>query len=198
MPKFLEIIEQLIIFTYKIKPLILNFDLIKSLSLKINLENKQLGSDLLALSYAICTKYHHGIVVSLGTATTYSIIVNDTLVGVIIGPGFSISKDALITNTALLLDFEVEYYQSMLGKNTNHALAIGYGYGFSAMINGTVARIQREINIKLPVILTGGNVPILKSYFDFAYIYEPQMLFLGLVTIVKHFLKVNNKARNKD
>lgn len=190
-PKFL-IIKQLITTTYKLKPLILDFNLLNSLPLRLNLENKQLGSDLIALAYAAVTKYHNAIVVSLGTATTYSVIINNVLVGIIIGPGFGISKDALIANAALLLDFEIKNYQSMLGKNTNHALSIGYGYGFSAMINGIVAKIHYETNINLPVIVTGGSVPILKSYFDFSYIYEPQMLFLGLVAIL-NVLETNKK-----
>ncbi|WP_339046772.1 type III pantothenate kinase [Spiroplasma endosymbiont of Colias croceus] len=194
-PNFLIIIEKLIVFTYNLKPLIVDFNLLSSLPLKLNLENRQLASDLIALSYAAYTKYHNAIVVSLGTATTYSVVVNDVLVGVIIGPGFSTSKDALIDNAALLVDFEMQHYQSMLGKNTNHALSIGYGYGFSAMINSIVARIKNETNISLPVILTGGSVPILKSYFDFSYIYEPQMLFLGLVDIIKYF-RSNNKIKD--
>lgn len=199
-PNFLIIIEKLIVFTYNLKPLIVDFNLLSSLPLKLNLENRQLGSDLIALLYAAAllyayTKYHNAIVVSLGTATTYSVVVNDVLVGVIIGPGFSTSKDALIDNAALLVDFEMQHYQSMLGKNTNHALSIGYGYGFSAMINSIVARIQNEINISLPVILTGGSVPILKSYFDSSYIYEPQMLFFGLVDIIKYF-RSNNKIKD--
>ncbi|WP_425381532.1 type III pantothenate kinase [Spiroplasma endosymbiont of Polydrusus pterygomalis] len=193
-PKFLIIIKQLIITTYKLKPLIIDFNLLTSLPLQLNLENQQLGSDLIALSYAAYTKYHNAIVVSLGTATTYSIIINNVLVGIIIGPGFGTSKDALIANAALLSNFEIKNYQSMLGKNTNHALSIGYGYGFSAMINGIVMKIHNEININnLPVILTGGSVPILKSYFDFSYIYEPQMLFLGLIAIV-NTLETNKKA----
>lgn len=186
-PKFLVIIKNLIFLTYKVQSLIVDFNLLSTLPLKLNLENRQLGSDLIALSYAAYTKYHNAIVVSLGTATTYNIIINNVLIGVIIGPGFAISKGALIDNAALLLDFEIEHYQSMLGKNTNHALSIGYGYGFSAMINGIVAKIRNETKNNLPVILTGGSVSILRSYFDFSYIYEPQMLFLGLVAIAKHF-----------
>lgn len=45
----------------------------------------------------------------------------------------------------------------MLDKNTNHALPIGYSYGFSAMIKDIVASIYNVININLPVILTGGS-----------------------------------------
>lgn len=192
-PNFLITIKQLVINTYQVKPLIVDFNLLNSLPLQLSLENQQLGSDLIALSYAAYVKYHNAIVVSLGTATTYSIIINNVLVGIIIGPGFAISKDALIANAALLANFEVKNYQSMLGKNTNHALSIGYGYGFSAMINGIIAKIHNETNLNLPVILTGGSVPILKSYFDFSYIYERQMLFLGLIAIVDT-LKVNNKS----
>lgn len=107
--KFLVIVEKLIVFTYKIKPLILDFNLLSFLPLKLELANRQLGSDLLVLSYAVYTKYHNGIVVSLGTATIYNIIINDALVGIIIRPGFSTSKNALVVNAVLLLDFEIQH-----------------------------------------------------------------------------------------
>lgn len=180
-PELLVFIKQLIIKIYYIEPLIVNSDLIKPLPVSINFENSQLGSDLIALLVgANYQKYENVIVVSLGTATTYSIIVNNVLIGVIIAPGLASSKAALINNAALLTDFDINYYDSMLGKNTNHALAIGYGYGFNAMIKGMVAKINSEINLMLPVVLTGGSFNILEPYFDFKYQYEPQTLLWGL------------------
>lgn len=195
-PKLLLPIKKIIFAIYQVEPLVVDASLINKLPLKMKLENQQLGSDLIALSYAICMKYQNGIVVSLGTATTYSTIINSTLVGVIIGPGVTTSKNALITNAALLSDFKINHYPSMLGKNTNHALSIGYGYGFSAMIKAIVANIHNETNMRLPVILTGGNMLMLQSYFDFAFIAEPQILFWGLVAIAKQLLDDSNGNKN--
>lgn len=187
-PSYLLLIKTLARVTFHCQPSILNYHLIAHLPLKIKFDNPQLGSDLMALAIGAAAKYESAIVISIGTATTYTIIKNNILSGVIIGPGLSVSKNALITNAALLSDFKIEHYSSMLGTTTLHALSIGYGYGFNAMIKGTVEQINQELKTMFPVIITGGSVEELKPYFDFNYDDEPQILLKGLFIISKQLL----------
>ncbi|WP_342276069.1 type III pantothenate kinase [Spiroplasma endosymbiont of Nebria brevicollis] len=188
-PSYLSLLKTLVRTTFHCQLAILNYQLIAHAPLKIKLNNPQLGSDLMALAIGATAKYESVIVISLGTATTYTIIKNNTLVGVIIGPGISVSKNSLIANAALLSDFKIEHYASMLGTTTLHALSIGYGYGFNAMIKGTVNQINQELQTILPVVVTGGGGgEELKSYFDFNYDDEPQILLNGLFIISQHLL----------
>ncbi len=187
-PSCLPLLKALVKTTFHCQPVILNYQLIAHIPLKIKLNNPQLGSDLMALAIGATAKYESAIVISLGTATTYTIIKNNTLAGVIIGPGISASKNALIANAALLSDFKIEHYASMLGTTTLHALSIGYGYGFNTMIKGIINQINQELQMTLPVIVTGGGVAEIKSYFDFNYNDEPQVLLNGLFIISQHLL----------
>lgn len=187
-PSYLLFFKRLVKTFFHCQLVILNYQLIDNLPLKIALDNRQLGSDLMALAVGGNIKYESVIIISLGTATTYTIINNNSLIGVIIAPGFSTSKNSLIANAALLSDFKIDHYESMLGKTTLHALSIGYGYGFNAMIKGTINQINQELKTTLPVIITGGATKELKSYFDFNYDDEPQILLNGLFIISQHLL----------
>ena len=61
------------------------------------------------------------------------------------------------------------------------------------MIKGTIAKIETELKESLPVIITGGNTMMLKSYFDFNYDYQPQLLLEGLLMIFQQLVLNSNK-----
>lgn len=194
-PKKIKDITKIIRTTLKIKPKIINPSLIKSLSMKINTDTKEIGTDLIALAIGSHNKYHDCIVISLGTATTYTIIKDDMIVGVIIGPGFNDAKNSLTTNAALIKPFTIKPYSSLLGNTTHHALSIGYGNGFNYMIDGTIKAIKQELKINLPVIITGGNFHELKPFLQFQYQYDQDILMHGLMIIYQNYQK-NNKLIN--
>lgn len=176
----------------KTKPIIINSNLLQSVAMKINSDTKEIGSDLIALAIGSHNKYHACIVVSLGTATTYTIINNDMIIGIIIGPGFNDAKNSLTTNAALIKPFIIKPYPSLLGNTTNHALSIGYGNGFNYMITGTIKAINQELKTNLPVIVTGGNFQELKPFLQFQYQYDQNLLMHGLMIIYQNYQK-NNK-----
>ncbi|MGL5268399.1 MAG: type III pantothenate kinase [Spiroplasma sp.] len=187
--------NKIITVNFKCKPIIFTYELTKFLPLKIALKEKEkTGSDLIALAVASYHQFGNSITVSLGTATTYTIIHNSTLKGVIIAPGFTSAKTSLTSEAALIKPFKITNYSSVLGNNTIHALSIGYGNGFNYMIDGTIKAINKELKDNLKTIITGGNFQELKPFLQFKYQYQDNLVLKGLI-IIYQILKKNNKLK---
>jgi type III pantothenate kinase len=102
--------------------------------------------------------YHDAtIVVDFGTATTFDYITKagEYLGGAIV-PGVGISLDALFHKTAKLYRVEMAKPPHVVGRNTVHAIQSGIFYGYTALVDGMVERIQKEHKTKARVIATGG------------------------------------------
>ncbi|PKK92513.1 MAG: pantothenate kinase, partial [Tenericutes bacterium HGW-Tenericutes-6] len=96
------------------------------------------------------------LVVDLGTAIKYIYVKNKSILGVIITPGVGISIKALVGNTALLPDIDIEVPKKVLGTNTISCMQSGVTYGVAAQVDGLIERIRDEVNENFAVILTGG------------------------------------------
>lgn len=193
-PEKLTMINKIITTIFNFKPIILNANLIKFLPLKIELNKKQIGSDLIALAVASHNQFANSITISLGTATTYTIIKDNSLKGVIIAPGFNSAKSSLTNDAALIKPFKITTYTSVLGGSTEHALSIGYGNGFNYMIDGTIKAINTELKTNLKTIITGGNFQELKHFLTFNYHHQENLVLQGLI-IIYQILKKNNKLK---
>lgn len=102
------------------------------------------------------------IVVDFSTATTFDYISDKgEYVGGIIAPGLGIASDALFERTAKLYRVELAKPKHVIGRNTVHAIQSGLIYGYVAMVDGLVARIQKENRVTARVIATGGFATLL-------------------------------------
>ncbi len=102
------------------------------------------------------------IVVDFGTATTFDYVSDKgEYVGGIIAPGLGISSDALFDRAAKLYRVELAKPKHVVGRNTIHAIQSGLIYGYVALVDGLVGRIQKENRVKARVIATGGFAPLL-------------------------------------
>lgn len=193
-PKKLPIINKIVRVNLKLRPLIVNFALLKMLSLEVEPKYKQLGSDLIALAIASQQQFGSAITVSLGTATTYVAIKDNKLKGVVIGPGFTSAKLSLSQEAAQIKSFTITKYKSVLGNSTNHALSIGYGNGFNYMISETIKAINQELKSNLKVVVTGGSFPELAPFLTFKYEHHDNLVLQGMI-IIYQILKKNNKLK---
>lgn len=99
------------------------------------------------------------IVISFGTATTVDFVdKKGAYRGGIIAPGINLSLDALVGATAQLPRIAIEAPESedMLGKTTESQMLIGIYWGYVAMIEGLISRMQKQIGGNAKVIATGG------------------------------------------
>jgi type III pantothenate kinase len=102
------------------------------------------------------------IVVDFSTATIFDYISEKgEYVGGIIAPGLGIASEALFARAAKLFPVELTKPRHAVGRNTVNAIQSGLIYGFVAMVDGLVARIQKEHAVTARVIATGGFASLL-------------------------------------
>lgn len=102
------------------------------------------------------------IVVDFGTATTFDYIsAKGEYVGGVIAPGLEIAGRALFERAAKLSPVDMVKPKQVIGRNTVHAIQSGLVYGYVALVDGLIARIQKEIQARGRVIATGGFATLL-------------------------------------
>ena len=119
---------------------------------------REVGADRIVNAVAAYERYHAAtIVVDFGTATTFDYITKagEYLGGAIV-PGVGISLDALFHKVAKMYRVEMAKPPHVVGRNTVHAIQSGIFYGYTALVDGMVERIQKEHKTHARVIATGG------------------------------------------
>ncbi|AUD65087.1 hypothetical protein BK011_05110 [Tenericutes bacterium MZ-XQ] len=117
---------------------------------------REVGADLICDAVGLDDDIDPALVIDLGTAIKYIYVKNKTILGVIITPGVNVSIKALVGQTALLPDIDIEVPKKVLGTNTIHCMQSGVTYGVAAQVDGLIDRIKAEVNEDFKVILTGG------------------------------------------
>ena len=124
---------------------------------------QEVGADRIANAIAAYERTHNTtIIVDFGTATTFDYVSEKgEYVGGVIAPGLGISSDALFERAAKLYRVELAKPRHVVGRNTIQAIQSGLIYGYVSLVDGLVARIQKENRVKARVIATGGFAPLL-------------------------------------
>ena len=158
--------------------------------ININIDNPaQLGADTVAEAVAAADKFPCPcIICDLGTATVLGVIdKNKSFGGVIIAAGVGTTSEAFSKNTALLPHVSIDIPKRIIGKNTVNSVQSGLIYGTAAMIDGLIARIERELGEKTTVVATGKMTDRIIPYCDRDIIVSEYLLFEGLRLIyMKH------------
>ena len=104
------------------------------------------------------------IIVDFGTATTFDVVsAKGEYLGGVIAPGLGISLDALFARTAKLQSVELIKPPTVVGRNTVNAIQSGVFFGYVAMVDGVVERIEKEQGRKAKVAATGGFAELIAS-----------------------------------
>ena len=124
---------------------------------------EEVGADRLLNALAAHEAYRGPLVViDFGTATTFDVVGADgSYEGGIIAPGVNLSIEALHRAAARLPRIGIGRPQAVIGRNTVDAMQSGVYWGYVAMIEGIVARIQAEAGMPMKVVATGGLAPLL-------------------------------------
>lgn len=167
---------------FYISPIVLGPELYKKLPVGV-LNPYEIGSDLVANALAAYTRFNRScIVVDFGTALTFTTLANDgEILGVAIAPGLKTAIKSLSQNTAKLFDVPLQMPNSVLGKNTVHAIQAGILYGYEGMVVNMVQKIREELNDPgIPVVATGGLSSIITSLVSTFTGIEPNLTLDGL------------------
>lgn len=129
------------------------------LGLKIDYQNPSMaGADRLCNVIALREEgLKNGVVVDMGTATTFDVMKDGAFVGGVIIPGINASLDALTEKAARLLPVTIEWPENVVADNTDDAIRAGLLYGFLAQLEVLIGKIKKEVGCEdLPVYATGG------------------------------------------
>ena len=141
----------------------------------------QLGADIVASSVAAIQKYPSPlIVIDMGTATTMSVLNQNTYQGCVIIPGLKISVEALSQRAAELPHISIEPPPSILARNTIDAMRAGAIYGHAAMLDSMIERLEEASQPAAAVVMTGGSGAIVRKYCKRDITYDANLLLDGL------------------
>ncbi|MFN3998677.1 type III pantothenate kinase [Algoriphagus sp.] len=130
-----------------------------------SLRPNEIGSDLMCNVMAAFSRHQKPvIIVDFGTALTFTAVdEKGEILGVNIVPGLRTAIKALFANTSKLPEVELKLPESILGKNTIHAIQAGILYGYTGLVKGIIEAIQAETGLKFTIIATGGLAAILTT-----------------------------------
>jgi type III pantothenate kinase len=126
---------------------------------RIRMDNpREVGADRIVNAAAAHHLYGGPVIVTdLGTATTFDTVSKEgDYLGGAIAPGIMTAAEALFTRTSMLSRVELACPKRAIGTNTIAAMQSGIIFGYVGLIEGIVARIQKELEEKAKVVATGG------------------------------------------
>lgn len=132
-----------------------------------NVDNpSEVGADRLAnAAYAVKHLKLPAVVVDIGTTTNFDVVSEGNIYeGGAIIPGVRMGVEALGTRTAKLPIIDLAFPQSVVGKNTVECIRIGILLGYCDLIDGLLARLEKEAGKPYDVVLTGGLASLLQPH----------------------------------
>ena len=131
------------------------------------------------------------IVIDFGTATTFDVVdYSGAYKGGIIAPGINLSLDALVGKTAKLprIAIQAPDTDSVIGRNTEDQMLIGVFWGYVAMMEGLIARMQAEIGRPAKVVATGGLSVLFDDHTDIFDVIDTDLTIRGLQLLAQRVI----------
>src|SRR2546423_11147054 len=101
---------------------------------------------------------------AFATVTAYDVVSKEgESPGGAIAPGMGISVDALYERAARLQGVELRAPQRVIERTTAESMQAGIIFGFTAQVEGMVARIKEELGENPRVIATGGMAGLIPA-----------------------------------
>jgi type III pantothenate kinase len=150
---------------------------------RIRMDNpREVGADRIINAAAAHHLYGGPVIVTdLGTATSFDTVSKEgDYLGGAIAPGIMSAAEALFTRAAMLPRVELTRPKRAIGTNTIAAMQSGVIFGYVALIEGLVARIQKELKEKAKVIATGGYASLIAKETKVFDEINPDLTLIGL------------------
>lgn len=155
----------------------------------------KLGADRICGVVAALKKFGGpAIVVDFGTATTYDVITGKgEYLGGVIAPGVETTSRELFKRAAKLPRTELQFPESIVGKNTITAIQSGVMYGAVDAFEGMVRRLRRVAGKYATVIATGGYASLIAEMTNEIKYMEPNLVLEGARLIYESLSKKPKK-----
>jgi type III pantothenate kinase len=143
---------------------------------------KEVGADRIVAAMAAFKKYGGPlIIIDFGTGTTYDVVSKDgDYLGGAIAPGLGISVEALYQRAARLQRVELKAPSAVIGRTTAESMQAGIIYGYTAQVEGMVARIGKELGDTPRVIATGGFAGLIAAETPVIELVDQRLMLEGL------------------
>ncbi len=160
-------------------------DLKLSSLLKVKVNYKQVGSDRLANAISLINKNRNFIIVDLGTATTFDVLIKNNYIGGIIAPGIKISLNTLSDKASLIPKVNLKKIKKVIGIDTVSAVRSGFFWGYAGLIDNIVKLIKKETRKTFKVIITGGFSKLIFNAINTKVLIDEDITLKGLIKILK-------------
>jgi type III pantothenate kinase len=150
---------------------------------RIRMDNpSEVGADRVVDAAAAHHLYGGPVIIAdFGTATTFDVVSKDgDYMGGAIAPGIGISAEALFVRAAKLPRVELVRPKRAIGTNTIAAMQSGIIFGYVALVEGMVARIQKELAEPAKVVATGGFSALFAKETGVIDVVNPSLTLVGL------------------
>ena len=109
----------------------------------------------------------------------------------IIAPGINLSLDALVSAAAKLprVAIEAPEGRSVIGRTTEEQMHIGIYWGYVAMMEGLIGRMQAEIGRPAKVVATGGLAALFDRHSELFDEIEGDLTIQGLAMLHRRSLE---------
>jgi type III pantothenate kinase len=139
-------------------------------------EPTEVGADLIAGAIGATDAFpqQNLLIVDMGTATTICAVTKQgEYLGVSILPGMRLSMESLRSNTAKLMEVNLEVPLTYIGRNTRESIQSGLYFGHLGGLKEIITGMKQEVfaNEKVVVLGTGG----------FARLFQDAVLFDALM-----------------
>jgi len=143
---------------------------------------KEVGADRIVAAMAAFKKYGGPlIIIDFGTGTTYDVVsAEGDYLGGAIAPGMGISVDALYERAARLQRVELKAPPNVIGRTTAESMQAGIIFGFTAQVEGMVARIRTELGQDARVIAPGGFSGLIAAQTTVIELVDDRLMLEGL------------------
>lgn len=153
--------------------------------LNIKYRNPQeVGADLIAAGIGAVAAFpgKNLVIIDMGTATTVSAVTaNKDYLGGAILPGMRLSMESLRSNTAKLMEVNIQEPQNIIGRTTRESIQSGLYYGQLGALREIVNQFKRQVfaDQTVTVIGTGGFARLFsdQSLYD---VFLPDLVLQGL------------------
>ena len=153
--------------------------------IKIKVNYNQVGSDRITNAISSMDDKKNFVIIDLGTATTFDVIIRNSYIGGIIAPGIKVSLSTLSDKAALIPRIHLKKINKVIGKDTITAVRSGFFWGYAGLIDNFIKLITKETRKSFKIIITGGFSSLFKNPIKMKVVEDKDITLKGLIKILK-------------
>ncbi len=180
-PPLVATFEELCQRYFHISPLVVGAGV--KTGVRIRMDNpREVGADRIANAAAAHHLYGGPVIVTdFGTATTFDVVSKEgDYMGGAIATGIGTAAEALFIRAAALPRVELVRPKRAIGTSTIAAMQSGIVFGYVALVEGMIARIQKELGEPAKVVATGGFAEVIAKETAIINVVNRDLTLVGL------------------